>query len=83
MPEICPTCGGRMRGHDPTPRELEVLALYAGGRSAKEIAGVLGISPRTVETHRASVMRKSHSRNRVELVMWAVRKGLVKLDEAD
>jgi two-component system, LuxR family, response regulator FixJ len=51
-----------------TPREHEVLALVAGGASNKEAGRRLGISPRTVEVHRARIMEKLGARNTVELV---------------
>jgi DNA-binding CsgD family transcriptional regulator len=51
-----------------TPRECEVLQLIVRGRSAKEAGRALGISPRTVEGHRASVMEKLGARNVADLV---------------
>jgi DNA-binding CsgD family transcriptional regulator len=51
-----------------TPREGEVLQLIVRGRSAKEAGRALGISPRTVEGHRASVMEKLGARNVADLV---------------
>jgi DNA-binding NarL/FixJ family response regulator len=53
------------------------LRLIAQGMSAKEIAGVLGISTKTVEAHRTSLMRKLGARKATELVRYALRKGLV------
>ena len=58
-------------------REREVLQLIAEGLSAKEIASDLGISPKTVEAHRTSVMRKLGARKATELVRYAVRHGLI------
>jgi DNA-binding NarL/FixJ family response regulator len=58
-------------------REREVLRLIAQGMSAKEIAGLLGISTKTVEAHRTSLMRKLGARKATELVRYALRKGLV------
>jgi DNA-binding NarL/FixJ family response regulator len=58
-------------------RELEVLHLIADGLSAKEIARDLGISTKTVEAHRTSLMRKLGARKATELVRYAVRHGLV------
>ena len=60
-------CGGL------TPRELEVTRLLAVGKSNKEVADVLGISVKTVETHRARVMRKLALTSFAELVRWAIR----------
>ncbi len=51
-----------------TPREMDVLERLVTGRSNKEIAGDLGISPRTVEVHRARVMAKMKAKNVVELL---------------
>ncbi|WP_016998269.1 response regulator transcription factor [Kocuria atrinae] len=54
-----------------TSREEEVLVTVAQGRTNSEIAADLYISPSTVKTHLASLMRKLDARNRVELAMWA------------
>jgi len=51
-----------------TPREREVLARIAGGASNKEVGRYLGISPRTVEVHRARIMDKTGARNAADLV---------------
>jgi DNA-binding NarL/FixJ family response regulator len=59
-----------------TEREREVLQLTAEGHSGVEIAGRLFISPRTVESHRASLMRKLGVHNQKELVRYAVQRGL-------
>lgn len=59
-----------------TPREHEVLPLVAEGLTSAEIAARFGISQRTVEVHRARLMRKLHLRNQTELVHFAVRHGL-------
>lgn len=58
-------------------REREVLQLIAEGLSAKEIARDLGISTKTVEAHRTSVMRKLGARKATELVRYALRHGLI------
>jgi len=60
-----------------TERELEVTRLLAEGKSNKEIATVLAITARTVETHRANIMRKLELNSIVELVHYAVRNKLV------
>lgn len=60
-----------------TSREREVLHLAATGDSNIETADRLGISSRTVETHRASVMRKLGLQNQTELVRYALRKGIL------
>jgi len=51
-----------------TPREIEVLALVANGASNKEAGRRLGISPRTIESHRAHIMHKVGARNAADLV---------------
>lgn len=56
-----------------TPREVEVTRLLAEGKSNKEVADVLNISVKTVETHRARVMRKLGFASFAELVRWAIR----------
>lgn len=54
-----------------TPRELDVLRLLARGNTNRQIAGLLGLSPRTVESHRANLMGKLGLSSRVELVDYA------------
>ncbi|HLI82774.1 MAG TPA: response regulator transcription factor [Bryobacteraceae bacterium] len=58
-------------------REREILQLVAEGHSSKEIAGMLHLSVYTVETHRARVMQKLNLRGIPELILYAVRKGIV------
>ncbi len=60
-----------------TEREREILRLTAEGRSARDIANLLTLSPKTVERHRTNLMDKLNLRNRAELIRYAVRKGLV------
>jgi len=60
-----------------TSREREVLHLAAQGLTSPEVANRLCISPRTVEVHRARVMHKLGLRNRMELIHYAVRKGIL------
>ena len=60
-----------------TRREQEVLQLVAEGKSTKEIAGALGISPRTAESHRKRIKRKLQIRDTAGLVRYAVRQGIV------
>ena len=60
-----------------TMREREVLQLLAEGRSNKEVATLLGLSLYTVETHRANILQKLKLRGVPELIMYAVRKGIV------
>lgn len=60
-----------------TDREKEVLQLIAGGRSNKEIATLLDLSPYTVETHRNNLMQKLNLHNTAEIVLYAVRKKII------
>jgi DNA-binding NarL/FixJ family response regulator len=62
-----------------TTRELQVLQLIVLGRSNKEIAGVLGLSANTVAVHRANIMQALNIHNTAELVVYAIRKGLVSI----
>ncbi len=60
-----------------TEREREVLQLLAEGKSNKEAATVLNLSPYTIETHRTNLMQKLGVHNTAEIVLYAVRKGIV------
>ncbi len=60
-----------------TPREEEVVKLIAEAHTNAQIAQVLHVSEKTVESHRANVLRKLGMRDRVELVRYAIRRGLV------
>jgi DNA-binding NarL/FixJ family response regulator len=60
-----------------TSREREVVRLLAHGQPNREVASALGISVKTVESHRANVMRKLELRSLVDLVRYAVRNRLV------
>lgn len=60
-----------------TDREREVLHLLAEGRSNKEVATVLDVGVSTVETHRANLMQKLNLHSTAEIVLYAVRKGLI------
>src|SRR5207247_5007071 len=61
-----------------SPRELEVLRRVAEGLSSKEIGSALNISPRTVETHRASLTRKLDLHSVAELTRFAIEKGIAR-----
>jgi DNA-binding NarL/FixJ family response regulator len=67
------------RGEQPelTPREQEVVKLIAEAHTNKSIAEILHLSEKTVESHRANVLQKLGMRDRVELVRYAIRHGLV------
>ena len=60
-----------------TTREREIIRLIAEGKSNKETADTLGISTRTIETHRAAIMRKLHLGSTADLVRYAIRNGIV------
>lgn len=62
-----------------TPREKEVLRLIALGHTSVEIANKLGLSPRTIETHRARIHRKLGVTTRAELVRYALRNDMMRL----
>jgi DNA-binding NarL/FixJ family response regulator len=63
-----------------SPREREVLQLIAEGHSTKEVARILKVSVKTVETHRRQVMNKLDLFSVAELTRYAIREGLVSLD---
>jgi len=60
-----------------SPREREVLQLVAEGKSNKEVASLLNLSVFTVETHRAKIMQKLNLKGVPELILYAVRKGII------
>ena len=70
--------GGRAEPDDPlTPRELEVVKLIAEAFTNRQIAETLKLSEKTIESHRANVFAKLGMRDRVEIVRYAIRRGLV------
>ena len=70
--------GGADAPQDPlTPRELGVVKLIAEAYTNKQIAEILHLSEKTVESHRANVLAKLGMRDRVELVRYAIKRGLV------
>jgi DNA-binding NarL/FixJ family response regulator len=68
--------GGTAGGAKLTPRQREVLRLIAAGRTMKEVAAILGLSPRTVETHKYQVMEALGLGTTAELVRYALEHGL-------
>lgn len=66
---------------DLTPREKEVLVLIAEGLTNPEIAEQLVISVKTVDRHRENIMRKLNLHSRIDLVKYALRQGLIALEE--
>jgi two-component system response regulator NreC len=61
-----------------TTREREVLQLLAEGRNNKEVATVLNLSLYTVETHRGNILQKLNLHNQAELILYAIRKGVIR-----
>ena len=64
-----------------SPREREVLQMTAEGKSSAEIGKALMISPRTVETHRANLMKKLDVRNQAELIRYVIRREILAMDK--
>jgi len=60
-----------------TTREREVLQLLAEGKNNKEVAGILNLSLYTVETHRSNIFQKLNLHSSAELILYAVRKGVI------
>lgn len=85
----CWRCGGadpdcseamhktRRELHDLTPRELLVAIRLASGATNREIAQEVGISVKTIDTHRANVLKKLRLRNNSDITRWAIRSGYV------
>jgi DNA-binding NarL/FixJ family response regulator len=70
-------------GHHPklTARQLEILRLIVRGKSTREIAGGLGLSIKTVETHRAQIMKRLQIYDVAGLVLFCVREQIISLDD--
>jgi DNA-binding NarL/FixJ family response regulator len=62
-----------------TPREREIVQLLAEGKTNKEVAGALGISVKTAETHRANIMRKLEVHSVSEVVRYAVKNHIIEI----
>ena len=81
--------GFLLKGHNPlrgaigkgrlTPREREVVQMLAEGKTTKEVASVLGLGFKTADTHRTNIMRKLGLGSLSELVLYAVRNGIVQV----
>lgn len=69
------------RAHDLTARQLEILRLIVRGKSTREIAGGLGLSIKTVETHRSQIMKRLQIFDVAGLVLFAVREQIISLDD--
>jgi DNA-binding NarL/FixJ family response regulator len=90
--QLDPVIAGRLmsslragRGDEPaselTSRELDVLLLVAAGKPNKQIAAELAISERTARTHVSRILRKLHLSSRTQAALWAVREGLVDVEQ--
>jgi two-component system response regulator NreC len=60
-----------------TTREREVLQLFAEGRNSKDVASLLNLSMHTVETHRGNIFQKLNLHSTAELILYAIRKGVI------
>jgi DNA-binding NarL/FixJ family response regulator len=69
--------GGHEHQDPLTPREAEVVKLIAEAYTNRQIADTLGLAEKTVESHRSNVLTKLGMRDRVEVVRYAIRRGLV------
>jgi DNA-binding NarL/FixJ family response regulator len=69
------------RAESLTPRQREILQLIAEGRTARQIAALLHISQKTVEAHRTQIMKQLDIHNLAGLIRYAIRLGLVVLDQ--
>lgn len=67
--------------HNLTARQLEILRLIVRGKSTREIAGGLGLSIKTVETHRSQIMKRLQIYDVAGLVLYAVREKIITLDD--
>ena len=76
LPAPTPALATRSQTDGLSPREREVLALVAEGRTNKAIAEALYLSPNTVKTHVTSLLHKLHADTRVQLAAIATRQGL-------
>ena len=73
--------GATLDVHDTlTAREREVLHLAVEGNTSAQVSGRLFISPRTVEIHRANLMRKLGLRSQTDLIRYAIRRGIFRLE---
>lgn len=68
---------GQLKKDPVTPREREIIQLIAEGHSSKDVSNVLHISVKTVDAHRANLMRKLHLRSISDIVRYAIRNNIV------
>ncbi|NKE73295.1 response regulator transcription factor [Nitrospiraceae bacterium HYJII51-Mn-bac16s-1-B09] len=64
-----------------TKREIEVLTLVAQGYKNREIAKKLGVAVKTLENHRVNIMNKLGLRNTVQMIRYAIEKGIVPIED--
>ncbi len=64
-----------------TKREIDVLTLVAQGYKNREIAKKLGVAVKTVENHRVNIMNKLGLRNTVQMIRYAIKKGIVPVED--
>jgi len=76
--ELAAMCSRLRSGHDQlTTREKQVVTLVAEGHKSKDIAKLLSISIRTVEHHRANIMKKTEIKSTADLIKYAIQKGFI------
>ena len=74
-----PAEGERDTYNQLTDREREVLKLVVEGYTARQIADMLAVSPKTVEWYKSTLMRKLNMHSRMDLIKFAIRKGVITL----
>ena len=67
----------RLGAENLTPREREVLLFLAEGKTVREIAEIMAVSPKTVDTHKSRMMDKLHLDNMIDLAKYAIRRGII------
>jgi DNA-binding NarL/FixJ family response regulator len=70
----------RQFSKEMTPRQRQIVQLYAEGRPLKEIAALLDLSQKTVEFHKHHIMEAFHFKNNVELILYALKQGLISVE---
>jgi len=78
---ICPFTEGIKEGEDKkcslSDRELDTLRLFAEGHNYKEVADILNVSPNTIRTHKQNILKKSNSKNMVQVITRGLRQGWI------
>jgi DNA-binding NarL/FixJ family response regulator len=70
----------RQFARELTPRQRDIVQLFAEGRSMKEIAGLLGLSEKTVEFHKHHIMEAFNLKSNADLILFALKRGLISVD---